>query len=220
MIKLDLDWMINGLLDYEYKQYQLLGYLQKIENEFNKLILYPHYTELINHYYELKSYKEINKNNHQINHYKPNTTEKIEIDFNYINKLVNFSLYHIKETLLIGKDIFDEVNKCVDINELGLLKLNSKKGFYIVKYNSINIYEYELSQFFNEDGNKILKTRLIRSYPEDVSKLITIKDIKEDLINSTKLIRPSVFLVDTPFEYPVTETLLPIIKRKIIKQLR
>ena len=52
---LDLDWIITEPIDYEYKQYQLLAYLQKIDESFDKFQIYPAFKELSLHLANIKS---------------------------------------------------------------------------------------------------------------------------------------------------------------------
>ena len=48
------NWLTEGLIDFEYKKYQLLGYLQKVKDSFNRVELYPFLSDLVFHYRNLK----------------------------------------------------------------------------------------------------------------------------------------------------------------------
>jgi len=43
-------WLTEDLMDFEYKKYLVLGYLQIVETHFNEQKLYPDFAELIAHY--------------------------------------------------------------------------------------------------------------------------------------------------------------------------
>ena len=60
-IVLELDWIISEPIDFEYKQYQLLGYLQKIDKEFDEFKLYPAFKELSLHLANIKSVSSDNR---------------------------------------------------------------------------------------------------------------------------------------------------------------
>ena len=62
MEKLKHDWLTDGLIDFEYKKYILLSYLQNVKNSFDKTELYPHLADLVHHYQNLVALKE-NKEN-------------------------------------------------------------------------------------------------------------------------------------------------------------
>ena len=58
MEKLSNDWLTQGLIDFEYKKYLLLAYLQTARKSFSKVELYPYLADLIFHYRNLMSVKE------------------------------------------------------------------------------------------------------------------------------------------------------------------
>ena len=58
--KLDPEWIYKEPLDFEYKKYTLLAYLQKCDKNFDDLKIYPDFVELSLHLANLQS---INKEN-------------------------------------------------------------------------------------------------------------------------------------------------------------
>jgi hypothetical protein len=50
MKKLEEDWLTKGLIDFEYKKYILLDYLQHIKEQFKERRLYPFLSDLVFHY--------------------------------------------------------------------------------------------------------------------------------------------------------------------------
>jgi len=229
MIKLDDNWMTNGILDVEYKQYELLAYLQKVEKKFDNLELYPYFSDLIHHYDGLIKYKE-NKQIFRDNFPKElveinlkNTTltyEDLVIDDKYIlgiDKLVDFSLTNLRKKISLGKLIYDEVEKCIDILEIGTTLFSNNKGFFIIHDETIDVYQYELGALIQLNGEKGLTTKLIRSYPKGFH--MSYESIRLDLVDGSNIINPSTFIIDSPIKYPVEETLLPITKRLLVKKL-
>ena len=47
------NWLTEDLMDFEYKKYIVLGYLQNIKAHFKEQKLYPDFAELIAHYKNL-----------------------------------------------------------------------------------------------------------------------------------------------------------------------
>ena len=47
------NWLTEDIMDFEYKKYIVLGYLQNVETHFNEQKLYPDFAELIAHYKNL-----------------------------------------------------------------------------------------------------------------------------------------------------------------------
>src|SRR5690242_6813980 len=58
MEKLSKDWLTQGLIDFEYKKYMLLAYLQHVRNSFGKVELYPFLADLVFHYRNLQAIRE------------------------------------------------------------------------------------------------------------------------------------------------------------------
>jgi len=229
MIKLDSDWMTSGVLDIEYKQYELLAYLQKVEGKFDNLELYPYFSDIMYHYRDLLTYKD-NKQKYRENFPKnlielsledTNLTyEDLVADGEYTQQLdilVDFSLVEFRKKISLGKFIFDEVKKCIDILEIGVIHFNNDCGFFIIHDDTIDVYEYEMSEILNIKSSKALRTKLVRSYPKGY--YLSYESIRLDLIEGSTVINPSIFLVDSPIKYPIEETLLPITKRLLVKKL-
>lgn len=104
-----LTWYIESPIDFEHKQYVLLGYLQKVDSSFMNKILSPHLLHMEKMILELyhfnQSYKSIKKdfdknryiyieNNHLIGE------DNILVDEVY--EIVNFSIPQIKTRLDLG----------------------------------------------------------------------------------------------------------------------
>ena len=96
---LDLDWIITEPIDYEYKQYQLLGYLQKIDERFDKFQIYPSFKELSLHLANVKSilsdgtYIELKK---EVTEYKHTIAKENLKKASIINSLPNKSGGEVK----------------------------------------------------------------------------------------------------------------------------
>ena len=58
MKTLGIDWFIEGSIDFEYKKYVLLAYLQEINRHFDKRRLYPNLSDLVFHYNNLLYFKQ------------------------------------------------------------------------------------------------------------------------------------------------------------------
>src|SRR3982750_1995250 len=58
MKPLSVNWFIEGYIDFEYKKYILLSYLQEINSHFDNSRLYPNLADLIFHYNNLIDFKK------------------------------------------------------------------------------------------------------------------------------------------------------------------
>ena len=87
--------------------------------------------------------------------------------------------------------------------------------FFISENNKVLIYRYKLGPI-NFDTYRMLEMELIRR--EKISLEYTYESIKESLINDNpELPNPAVYLIYSTGEFPISETILPIGKRKLWK---
>ena len=52
------NWLTEGLIDFEYKKYQLLAYFKTVKDSFKRVELYPHLADLVFHYRNLVTLKQ------------------------------------------------------------------------------------------------------------------------------------------------------------------
>jgi len=229
MVTLDKDWLTEGLFDYEYKKYVLLAYIQKVEKRFDNMRLYPYFSDLLNHYNNII---EIRDNKRHLEDMFPKTLigvqsrdpkliyEDIIIDspeMELLGKVIDFAIPEMEKVVVMGKFIYDEVERCIEIIDLGVTPINRNNGYFIISSSNMDVYSYEFVRHRKPLNTTTLKTKLVRTYPTDLG--ITPHSIRLDLIESSELNNPSTFIIDTPIVYPINETLLPVTKRLLVKKL-
>ena len=52
---MDTDWLFQGVIDAEQKQYVLLGYFQKLNTQLEEMKVYPMFTEITLHLANIKN---------------------------------------------------------------------------------------------------------------------------------------------------------------------
>ena len=121
MVQLKNDWLTEGLIDFEYKKYVFLGYLQGIRTCFKSNKLYPYFSDLIFHYNNLlrvKENKQILKEQFpkkitKADFKKLKLSYKKMVEDNDLMKelddIVNFSLGEILIVMREGKAIYEFV---------------------------------------------------------------------------------------------------------------
>jgi len=234
MRKLNANWITEGLIDFEYKKYVLLAYLQNISKNFNSQKLYPFLSDLIYHFQNLTDIKEktaisSNSFNHQLrkidlDNFKMEYQKAIEENefMDEIEAIVNFAIPEITKSLKDGKDIYEFVEEHLEIEPIGLLPLTTDFGYMLLKNGNkvdLKVFQYEITLFEKSHENyRAIKTNFITNFTKKRSN--TYESFKLDLIKKVKSIpNPATFLVQSKFNFPLQETLLPIAKRSLVRFL-
>jgi hypothetical protein len=231
---LGINWFIEGTLDFEYKKYILLDYLQEINRHFDKSRLYPNLTDLIFHYNNLLDFKQ-NKNGLQrafpqrltkadIEAVKL-TYQKIVEDDNAmreIESIITYALRKIDPAIKTGKEIYDFVESRINIDPVGLVPLMPFHGYFSLRNGRERtnlVYEYQITIFENKDDKfRGINVQLVETYEHSI--VNTPESIKLNLIRERKhLPNPAVYYVQSDITFPLEQTLLPVAKKSLVKYI-
>jgi hypothetical protein len=234
MEKLSKDWLTQGLIDFEYKKYLLLAYLQTVKKSFGKVELYPFLADLVFHYRNLQAVKE-NKTLIRDSFPKEISLEefkKLELSYrelveddaimSQLESIIEFAIPQIKDSLHEGTVIYEYVESQCEISPVGVTPLYANEGYLFVTQppeKETKVYRYQVSIF--EDSKEQLRS-LNTQFIEEVNKnpLNTYERIKLDLIRRYKdLPNPAAFLVLSKMKFPFVETLMPVAKRLFVKHI-
>jgi len=234
MEKLSKDWITQGLIDFEYKKYLLMAYLQTVKSSFGKVELYPFLADLVFHYRNLQALKE-NKALLKDSFPKELSLEefrKLELSYremieddsvmSELESIINFALPQIKDSLQEGSIIYEYVESQCEISPVGVTPLYAKEGYLFVTQppeKETNIYRYQMSIF--EGAQEQLRS-LNTEFVERVEKnpLNTYERLKLDLIRKFKdLPNPAAYLILARMKFPFVETLMPVAKRLFVKHI-
>ncbi|MBA4056930.1 MAG: hypothetical protein C0490_19605 [Marivirga sp.] len=234
MEKLSKDWLTQGLIDFEYKKYVLMAYLQTVKSSFGKVELYPFLADLVFHYRNLQALKE-NKALIRESFPKELSLEefkKLEITYREmieddsvmgeLESIINFALPQIKDSLQEGSVIYEYVESQCEISPIGVTPLYAKEGYLFVTQppeKETNIYRYQMSIF---EGSQEQLRSLNTEFIERVEKspLNTYERLKLDLIRKFKdLPNPAAYLILARMKFPFMETLMPVAKRLFVKHI-
>ncbi|MCC5919862.1 MAG: hypothetical protein LAT68_07255 [Cyclobacteriaceae bacterium] len=234
MKTLNNNWVTEGWIDFEYKKYILLAYLEHLRNDFKKPHLFPGLQELVAHYRQLK---QMHESKEQILNSFPKRLTKADFEnfklhyekivqdddtMKRIEAIVQYALPQMEQTLKEGKDIYDFIEKQISVHEIGISTLYKDEGYMMLHAESssfVNIYQYRVSVFHqSEDSYRAIHCQFIQRVKLIIGR--TFEKIKLDLIkNFSSLPNPYTVLVSSKFELPEQTTLLPIAKRSLIRYL-
>jgi hypothetical protein len=234
MAALTKNWLTENHIDFEYKKYLVLGYLQSVSQSYKSKELYPFLGDVIEHYRNLKQVKESTDQIKKglFKDLKAIDWQKMELIYNTENPehesiqelqhIIDFSLPLFFEKIMDGKKIYDFVEKHLTLNAVGITPLRTTEGYIFINLDEkkeVYVYQYRISGI--EQANEQLKqlvTRYVSTYTHSITG--TLEKIKTDLIKTHKeLPNPAVYAVNSPISVPFSPTLLPIVKRFFVSKL-
>jgi hypothetical protein len=234
MKELSKNWFIEGSIDFEYKKYILLDYLQEINRHFDKSKLYPNLTDLIFHYNNLLFFK---KNKTMLQQAFPQRLTKADIEavkltyqkivdddnsMKEIEQIISYAMQKINPAIQTGKEIYDFVESCLNIDPVGIVPLMPYHGYFSLrngKEKTHSIYEYQITIFENKDDKyRGININFVEYYEESLTR--TPESIKLDLIRRNQYLpNPAVYYVQSDITFPLEQTLLPVAKRSLVKYI-
>lgn len=234
MKSLGINWFIEGSIDFEYKKYILLDYLQEINRHFDKSKLYPNLTDLIFHFNNLLYFK---KNKSMLQQAFPQrltqadleavklTYQKIVEDDNTMNEIeqiISYAMQKMDPAIQTGKEIYDFVESCLNIDPVGIVPLLPYHGYFSLRNGKDKtnlIYEYQITIFENKDDKyRGININFIDTYEQSI--INTPEAVKLDLIRKNKYLpNPAVYYVQSDISFPLEQTLLPVAKRSLVKYI-
>ena len=232
MKNLSENWITEGWIDFEYKKYLLLAYLQHVGGQFKEVKLYPPLADLIQHYSRLKSFEQ---NRDQIKSAFPKMLQgpdTKELRFTYkplviddemmkqLEEIVAFSLPQLKNHIEDGKSIYDFLEREMKIEPIGISPLYQKEGYVFLSFDKskeVFVYRYKVNLFQNSiDTFKGIMMQLIQKVRRSI--LNTYEQIKLDLIKTNReLPNPATYSICCTQQIPMEESFVPISKRLLLK---
>ena len=234
MDKLKQTWLTDHLVDFEYKKYILLSYLKNVRNKFRRVKLYPELTDLIAHYNNLHKYKN---NKELIREQFPKRLTSLDLkklkmhykllvkDDNLMEELdqiIDFSIPQINKSIQEGCDIYDFVEENIEFDVVGIMPIYKKEGYILLCQESkdVKIYRYDVKLINHEAAEyRAISTTHVMTYTQSFTN--SYRSIKMKLVKKFKeLPNPATFAFNSKLSLPENETLLPIVKRLLMKKVK
>lgn len=234
MAMLRPDWLIEGLVDFEYKKYLLLAYLKEVTRHFEEDKLYPVLSDLVQHYRNLAAIQE---NRQQTVEKFPKQLTKLDLEefklayermvdddacMDIIGQILDFAIPLIKSELGKGKTLYEQVEGQLSIEPIGIVPIDTSAGYFFLHTRSRSdalVFAYEVSLFESGDTPyRGLRTRPLE--PVQLSLTGTFENHKLALIKANQTWpNPATWLVTSQEMLPIDETLLPVAKRSLVRHL-
>jgi hypothetical protein len=233
MNKLSENWITEHTLDFEYKKYMLLAWLQNVEQHFKMIQLYPSLGELVSHYRSAcglrdgklnlesafpKEIKGIDSEKFRLMTEPVLQNEQIMKD---IEKILEFSIPRFENSLKEGTELYEKVEQGINVFPIGISPLYKNEGYVLLRESKSNtrVYHYQVSIFESAESNwRALRTAFVGNHSNSFS--VTYESIKTDLIHTNEALpNPAVYAAESRKPIPVDETFLPLVKRLLIRQI-
>ena len=237
MERISIESFFTSETDLEMNQYRILGGIREVRSNFDKKKIYPSLATLIElkrsidkikdernnldekfpkqlKGFDIKTQKVIYESSHNINH---------NYNIEEIFTLIDWALPYINDAIDEGIVLFDFVEKNITLEQVGILPIYKDEGYFMVTDNpafKLQIHRYECTLFSSGKENyRALKTKFVKSERQVIIKR-SAESIKHELIKERKdLPNPATFLFDSDLDFPFTETIFPVVKRKLMSHI-
>jgi hypothetical protein len=232
MATLSNNWVTEKHIDFEYKKYLLLGYLQQVSERFTETRLYPALADLIRHY---RNVIAIRNNKKLLADSFPAQLKGTDLQglrmlyekmvnddqiMQEIESIVEFSIPQFEKYIAEGKSIYDFIESALVITPVGIVPLHTDEGYLLLHTTPSGttlVYNYQITIFEGPDDRyRGINTTFVCSYKP--SPATTFESIKSDLIRYRReLPNPAIYAVASELAIPVDETLLPMAQRTLVR---
>lgn len=234
MQSLNRNWITEHHIDFEYKKYVLLAYLQHVSENFTNNCLYPYLSDMVEHYRNLKALQE---NKHQLydsfpERLKGAAAEQFRLIYQKIveddtlmaeiESIVEFSIPQLENHLREGKKIYEFIESHTHVFPVGLTPLNNEAGYLLLRNGDAAetvVFEYRVTLFEHpQERYRGVHLEYITAYPHSLSN--TYESIKYDLLRFNRsLPNPAAYAIESEMTLPFQATFLPLAKRTIMKRI-
>lgn len=229
--QLDPEWLLKEPIDFEFNKYTLLGYLQKCEKRFENLEIYPDFVEISLHLANLQSLlkertllltdKKFNSCDDEIllkELYPKKPRELSKEEEEELGRTIDFSGSKLFDTFNVGKSIWNLAFDNISIQ----IKKNKENLFYGKGYcyfldnndNKLYLWEYQIKKERKKDSNHKTTIKLIYENLFDNSTIGSL--IEKNTSWTTDFSKYPIFEVKSKISFPMEQTFVPILKRKVM----
>lgn len=234
MERLNENWITENHIDFEYKRYLLLAYLQHVSEKFEATRLYPALSELVSHYRNVTALRDSKKNLHEsfpgslskakFSNFKLVYDKLAEDDklMQEIQQIIEFSIPQFEFYLAEGKKIYDFIEAQIRIFPVGIMPIHTDSGYLFLqcgKKSETQVYEYTITIFDQPDERyRAINLQYLASYEKTIRN--SYENIKQDLLLYNKnLPNPATYVIESELVVPIADTFLPLAKRTLVKYL-
>lgn len=235
MKTLPKNWITEGLIDFEYKKYQLLAYLKEADREFKAVKLYPALSDLIDHHRLLN---ELESGKTELSNLFPKALNGIDLKnaqlqyerkvedgevMKEISQIAEFALPRIASQIEEGKAIYNFVEEQVEFEPVGIQPLYNREGYVLMTQEDkpeVHAFRYR-SNFLQMAGERFRSITFWFMGIFQKTLANTLERLKLQFAREIKeLPNPATWRLHCHHMVPIEETLVPISKRLVLQQIK
>ena len=231
---MNTDWIFQGILDSEQKEYVLLNYFQKLNQSLDEFKVYPMFIELSLHLGNIQTLLTRNQILYTDKKFKSPDDEIVlsdlkvkdiptlnEEEFGEYKKILKYSQPKLLDYFNIAKSIWSIVYDSITVTvKKNRKNISNKSGFFYYKIgNNIIVWKYTTRKVKNTKSQT--RTSLQEIYNGEINDL-TIQNILSTFSKTYEKNQEKnypIFEVNSAQLFPLEETLIPIFKRKILSYI-
>ena len=234
MAELSCTWLTDDIIDFEFKKYTLLAYLQNVKEKFGQHQLYPELSDLVMHYDNLVKLKQ---NKEFLYEHFPQVVTGIDLKqlrityqklieddqlMKELSEIIQYALPQFDQSISHGKELYDFVEDHLCFDEVGLLPIYQNEGYFMLTEETdknVAIYRYRISLIdHHKEAYRAIHTQFILNEMKSITN--TFNKMKLKLTKTfSELPNPATFLVMSKLKFPIQETLLPVAKRLLLQHV-
>ncbi len=232
MTKLNKNWLTDGHIDFEYKKYVLLAYLDYVAGEFSRQKLFPGLTDVHDH---LTSGLRLQKEKEALQRTFPRKVVRVDpaslhIDYEEVfretpelselNGILDYAIPLFSKTLREGEARVEDIQAELLLAPVGIMPLRNEEGYlFIARASSAEtvVFQYRVT-LYGRHACREIDTTHVGVFRRGISS--TVESIKAELIKKYhQLPNPATYIVEAKRNYPLEETLLPLAKQLMVRNL-
>jgi hypothetical protein len=235
MASLSLDLFTGAVDDVERTQYQILAGLQRAESAFAEQRVYPHLGTLVKLHGALVTVLTrtedfrtpetgritgIDWDEAAITYEWPDLEDT---EMSMVEDLIRWALPKIRSAIEEGRSVYEHVEDHLALETVGIVPSYLQEGYLMVPERGadvLHVLRYELS-IIQEEGEKhrALRTTHCKTVTQ-AGVDVHPSSIKLDLLKERRdLPNPATYFSNIALNVPYKETLLPVVKRRLIRHL-
>lgn len=231
-MNLDISKITSCGSDWETNRYTFLQTIKSWRSEIRKNKLYPaiefahqlqyRFNDLLNENIESKFWLENEVKGTFIDD-KLVILDKAHQISSQLDRLIDFVKWALEENskILTEGDVVEQfVHENIEVTAGCSKEKYRGKGYILIPDNKLKLYKiylYELSiNWTITDPVEYLEMTLLRSIPMELASSDPVTLMKEFVDNSQTIFDPMIYICKTELDFPFKETMLPIIKDKLL----